>query len=424
MTGLRVQGEPRPHLRERLDQPPEKPFRHLPSLDGTRGIGIVIVMAGHYSAGLSHYMGTRLFGLSLTIDLFFVLSGFLITSLLLEEWSKTGGVSMRNFYVRRGLRLLPALAVLLLAVFVVMLFGWLPWKLTLAEIAAAAFYVYPGLLLFKAEDAFLVHLWTLSVEEWFYFIWPACIVFLGIKPGTARRFRMVIGALLGLVALAFVLRVNGGNDGLSRLVYAFRPDSLAWGALLAIFMRKAPDLRLPSLDRILLWVGIIGSLGWVYFDILAVYPRPPELAGPDFDAEFHDVAWGSWNYQLGILCCVAVILHQVHRPQGVVAKALSARPLVRIGQLSYALYLWHQPVFLLAESRWYRDHREFMPTSGADGGIGAWYDDHRILFGQWVFALAVGVVSLVIAQLSWKFVEVPALRMKKRFEVVRYEGKR
>jgi len=424
MTGVRVDEEPQPHLRERLDQPPAKPFRHIPSLDGTRGVGIVIVMAAHYSAGLSHYMGTRLFGLSLTIDLFFVLSGFLITSLLLEEWSKTGSVSMRNFYVRRGLRLLPALAALLVAVLVVMAFGWLPWKLTIAEVAAAALYVYPGLLVFKANDAFLVHLWTLSVEEWFYFIWPAFLVFVGIRPGTSRRFRTVIGVLVALVALAFVLRVNGGNDGLSRLVYAFRPDSLAWGALLAVFLRKAPDIRLPNLDRILLAVGVIGSLGWVYFDILAVYPRPASLAGKDFDAQYHDVAWGSWNYQLGILCCVALILLQVVRPHSALSKVLSLRPFVRLGQLSYALYLWHQPVFLLAEQHWYRGHRDYMPEWGASSGIGGWYDDHRVVVGQWIFSIVVGLVSLAIAQLSWKFIEVPALRMKRRFEVVTYDNKR
>jgi peptidoglycan/LPS O-acetylase OafA/YrhL len=299
--------------------------------------------------------------------------------------------------------------------------GWLPWKLTLAEVAAAALYVYPGLLILKGDDAFLVHLWTLSVEEWFYFLWPAFLIFVGIRPNTARRLRLVVGILLGLVALAFLLRVRGGDDGLSRLIYAFRPDSLAWGALLAVFMRKLPDIRFPSMDRVLVAAGLIGCVGWVYFDLLAVYPRPAALAAPELDSKYHDVAWGSWNYQLGIICCVLVIMHQVNRSTGVISKVLSWRPFVRVGQLSYALYLWHQPVFLLAEQHWYRQHEQFMPTWGGDSGVASWYDDHRVVIGQWVFAVVVGVVSLVLAQLSWKLIEVPALRLKRRFEVVRPE---
>ena len=175
-------------LRGRLEQAPSVPFRYVKGLDGIRGLGILIVMFGHYSAGLSSWAPTRFFGVSLTIDLFFVLSGFLITSLLLEEWSKNQRVSLRNFYVRRGLRLLPALYALLAVVLAIAVFTavfpphWLPIKLTVAEVGAAALYVYPVVLIVKGGDVFLLHLWTLSVEEWFYFLFPAFLTTVATKP--------------------------------------------------------------------------------------------------------------------------------------------------------------------------------------------------------------------------------------------------
>src|SRR4051812_18658424 len=173
------------NLRGRLARPGRVPFTYVKPLDGVRGIGIIIVMFGHYSAGLSKWAGTRFFGVQLTIDLFFVLSGFLITSLLIEEWSNRQRISLRNFYVRRGLRLLQALYALLAFVIVVALVtSLLPPKLTVAEAAGAAFYVYPFVLLAKAKDVFLYHLWTLSIEEWFYFAWPAFLIVVGLRPGT------------------------------------------------------------------------------------------------------------------------------------------------------------------------------------------------------------------------------------------------
>jgi len=385
-----------PSLRERLNSPSETPFRHIPGLDGVRGIGIVIVMYGHYSAGLDESFGRRIFGVSLTIDLFFVLSGFLITSLLLEEWSRSQTVSMRNFYVRRGLRLFPALLVLLTVVAIIpIVTDWLPLKLTLAEVAAALLYVYPAILMVKGEQAFLFHLWTLSIEEWFYFAWPVLLTAVGLRPGRPRRLRAVVWGLVLFCAVVAVIRVTSGPDSSLAIVYALRPDSLAYGALLALFVRKLPDWSNPARERVLTVLTAIGCVGWLYFDMFAVYPGPASLS----EGDFHNEAWTSWNYQLGIFCCVLVILHVVTRPGSPVTKALTFRPFVRIGALSYGLYLWHQPIFLLAKEHWYDANRSVMPG--------------------WAFAICVGLVAFLVAQLSWRLVEVPALRMKKRYETVR-----
>lgn len=408
-------------FRARLDQPPSVPFRYIKSLDGIRGVGILIVMFGHYAAGFSKWAGVRFFGLSLTIDLFFVLSGFLITTLLLEEWSKTGGISMRNFYIRRGLRLLPALFVLLVFVLLVLAVTsalgrpWLPWKLTIAEVLTAAFYVYPAVIVVKGGEIFLFHLWTLSVEEWFYFLWPATLGWLGLR----RRRPGLRGLLVIMVVFyvaCFALRAAGGRDGLSLLVAALRPDSLVSGSLLAFLVRWArefPDERVANWLR---WLSRLGLLGFVYFSWFALYPmapQPPGVSYEDHYARYHELAFQSWNYRFGLICSVFTIMHLLVVPDGWLTKVLSWRPLVYLGVLSYALYLWHQPLFLLVNGR---------SNLNADPSV----EGFRVIppVAMIGVGLAVGAVSILVSMASRRFVEVPALRLKSRFEVVHYQDKR
>jgi peptidoglycan/LPS O-acetylase OafA/YrhL len=391
--GVRTNGTP--SLRASLNHRSDQPFRHVPSLDGVRGIGIMIVMFGHFSAGFSEALGRRIFGVSLTIDLFFVLSGFLITSLLLEEWSRSGTVSMRNFYIRRGLRLLPALAVLLTAVLIVALVtDWLPLKLTLVEIAAAAFYVYPAVLVAKGDQVFLFHLWTLSIEEWFYFTWPVALAWFGLRPNRESRLRAIVVLLVGLCVACWGIRVLSSRDSPFALVFALRPDSLCYGALLAIGIRKLQLIATPSLLRIIKWVSAAGSLAWIYFDLLAVYPTDTALTV----GQQHNEQWTSWNYQFGIWSCVAVITFMVLFPKLPVQRFLSQKFLVRIGVLSYGLYLWHQPLFLLAHEHLYKPHLSKL--------------------SPWVFGFGVALVAYLIAEVSFRVVERPALRLKDRFATV------
>ena len=398
-------------LRTSLDRPASVPFRYNPALDGTRGLGILIVVFGHYSAGMSLWAQERFFGVSLTIDLFFVLSGYLITALLLEEWSKTGQISMRKFYARRGLRLLPALYLLLAFVTFAALFtDWLPvsTKLALAEVAAAALYVYPIILATKGEGAFLLHLWTLSVEEWFYFIWPGILLLIGLKPGTATRFRIVVAGLIAICVGMLALRVVGAEDPLSDLMLRLRPDSLAYGALLAIGMRKINDIRTPAIDKVLSIMGPLGVLAFIYFDFFAIYPSSES---GDYE-HFQLQSFGSLTYQMGIWSCFLLIMHIVNKPAGGVSKVLSWRPLIYLGILSYAVYLWHQPLFLILNDK------VFHANPHAPDLV------ERTVGEMWAFGLAVLLLTLVVAFISRHLVELPALRLKKRFEPVQYAGKR
>jgi len=393
----------------------------MPSLDGTRGVGILIVMVGHYAAGLSKWAGVRLFGLSLTIDLFFVLSGFLITTLLLEEWSKTGTISMRNFYVRRGLRLLPALFVLLAFILAVVAVTealgtpWLPWKLTIAEVAAAAFYVYPLVVIAKGGETFLFHLWTLSVEEWFYFLWPVTFAGLGMRrrrPGL----RGLVAMLLGAYVVCFALRAAGGRDVISLMVAALRPDSLLAGALLAVLARWTKEFPDERRQTALRWLSRAGLIGYAYFSFIALYPMAPQPAGVTYEehyARYHELAFQSWNYRFGLVCTVLVILHLIVVPDGWLTRVLTWRPLVYLGIISYALYLWHQPLFLLVNSK--RNLNADPLVAGSRS---------LPLVAEFAVGISVGVVAILISMASRRFVELPALRMKQRFEVVHFEGKR
>lgn len=409
-----------------MAQPARVPFRYVPALDGVRGVGILIVMFGHFSAGLSKWAGNRFFGVQLTIDLFFVLSGFLITSLLIEEWSNRQRISLRNFYVRRGLRLLPALYVLLTVVVLIALTtDLLAPKLTLAEAAGAALYVYPFVLVAKAKDVFLYHLWTLSIEEWFYFAWPAFLIVVGLRPGTSKRFRIMVWSLIGFCVLCFLTRAGQSRDVVSLLIALFRPDSLFYGALLAFFVRWLNEFPHERWDRVLGVIGPLSFVGFLYFSWLAVFRQPPKADTVKFvtdhvssradkiKALFYENSFQSWNYELGILCAVGMILHLVRTPQGRMSKVFSWRPIVYVGILSYAIYLWHQVIFQLVIKP------QLLNVDASRVG-----HHHLSTPEMWGVGLGVAAVAFAVAIASRKFIEVPALRLKKRFEVVHYESKR
>jgi peptidoglycan/LPS O-acetylase OafA/YrhL len=392
-------------LRASIETPRRSRFRHNPALDGIRGFSITVIIVGHYAAGLTTWAGSRMFGVSLNLDWFFIMSGYLITALLLEEWSGTRTISMRRFYLRRAFRLLPAMYAFLAVFLVFALFSpWVPVtsKQAIAEAGAAAIYMYPAILVIKGSNAFLFHLWSLSVEEWFYLLWPTSLFFFGLRPGTSRRLRIVIGVLITVCVGAFLLRCVGSLGPFSRLVYSLRPDSLAWGALLAIGVRKLEDIRTPTLDRVLGIIGPLGAIGAVWC-MFANYPREPGVS----DLAFHDVAFRSWNYRLGILFGVLLIMHLVLRPDGRLGRLLSYRPIAFLGLLSYAMYLWHQPIFLTLNGT------HLFNGDPSVAGHTAHSAAARIGLGVVSFGLALGA-----ALLSRRFVELPGLRQKKRFETV------
>jgi peptidoglycan/LPS O-acetylase OafA/YrhL len=280
-----------------------KRLGYVPPLDGLRGVAIALVISFHYFAFP--------FGGGDGVDLFFVLSGFLITTLLLEERSATGAISLGSFYGRRARRLLPALLVMLAAFSVIALAkGHDPvWDLERFGFytgnAARAFTLLP--------PSGLDHLWSLAEEEQFYLLWPLLL----LAFARSRRLLMFTLALTGALILYRAGLAIGGAS-LNRLYFGpdTHADGLMMGAALAIILQRR-SITVP--EGLLPW--IVGSF------VLAVLI-------PDVNTGWHII-----GLPLFELVCAALIAAAVSGSS--LTSALSWPPLVFLGKISYSLYLWH-----------------------------------------------------------------------------------
>lgn len=292
-----------------------KPSRlgYVPALDGLRGIAISGVLACHLF-GL--HSGSVATGGFFGVDLFFVLSGFLITTLLLEERDRDGRVSLRGFYVRRARRLLPALGGLIALFLLVMIVGGQTLH-GLVVVAAGALYVGNIAHLAGVHTLPLDHLWSLAEEEQFYLVWPVLLALLLRKLPEPRLLRW-LAATAALVA-AYRLLLAGFGAGTDRLYFGpdTHADGLIIGCAAAIYRRRGG--RMPS-QRVALFalaavvaVFFIGrqTLAWMMFGL-----APFNLA--------------------------AAILVLAATGTGFLTSRLAVRPLVYLGAISYSLYVWHQ----------------------------------------------------------------------------------
>lgn len=317
----------------------------------------------------------------LGVDLFFALSGFLITVLLLQEYHRNGRVDFRAFYARRALRLLPPL-VAVLAVYLALTFLFLAPEARegrLLTAFAALFYWANWLLALGGGETYgmmgdLVHTWSLSVEEQFYLIWPPLLALL-----LARRCgpeRLAMFAAGGLVAAWTWRVVLSLNDAHPLRLYAgtdTRADTLLAGCLAGVLFFGGNPFR-----------GFLkhSAVGWsLLVALLAV-----AVTFPSDSSDFmHRVGFG-----VVALVSGALLLHIVESPRSGVSRLLAARPLTVLGKVSYATYLWHYPVAGL--------------VTEDSLGIGG-------------FPLALGrVAATTVAVIaSWYLLEVPAHRIKARF---------
>jgi len=355
---------------------------HRPALDGARGIAVAGVVAFHLD---------RLGGGFLGVDLFFVLSGFLITTLLVAEAGAAGRVSLRAFWVRRARRLLPA-ATLLLAV----VLGWLAVWGTPAEQATSrsdARWALPYLanwhLIAEARDYWaastspsaFTHLWSLAVEEQFYVVWPlvAWALLRGGERGE-RRLLLVASAAAAASLVAMVVLHDPARPERAYLGSDTRASSILLGAMVAV-----PALRRP-LGR-----ALRGRAG------------APLLAG---SIAVLAATWTLGGHHLDGLLRGGLALHAAASAVIVVAlaadgatplqRALSARPLQWLGRLSYGVYLWHWPILRLGRPR-----------------LGGWPPLAVELF--------VVAASLLAAAVSYHLVEQP-IRRERRWAAGRRAG--
>ena len=345
---------------------------YRPALDGLRGLAILAVVGHHVGALLlpTSWGPDLLPAGFLGVDVFFALSGFLITTLLLERRAEPGRV--RRFYVRRALRLLPAVGVLLgVATAVALATGASPTRTANTVLVVATYTTNWAALEGVKVLPQLTHLWSLALEEQFYLLWPAVLWAL-LALGARRRVLVAVALGLALASATWRAFLWEHRDLGPRLY--FRSDARADVLLLGAALALVPLERLGALPRrVRLGAALAGLV------VLAVSVQTLDVGS-------------AWLYlggftAVGVASGALVVL--ALRADTGPARALAARPLVAVGLVSYALYLWHFPIFVLV-----RDHL---------GGV------------PWPGRVVVGVGGAALA--SWasrRWVELPALALKER----------
>ena len=319
---------------ERQASPPR--LTHVGALDGIRALAVLAVMAFH--AGLSWASGGFL-----GVDAFFVLSGYLITALLLVEFSRTGTIRLPAFWARRARRLLPAALLLLVgvAVYAKVLTPRGDLGRIRGDALATLGYVANWRFIFEKAGYFdtlaptspLRHMWSLAVEEQFYLLWPliASLAFWWLR-SKAVLFAIAITGVVASVMTTVLLYAPG--DGVSRVYYGTdaKAHVILIGACLALL---GPGASWAATRRRRTAALVAGAAGVAF----------SAWAWTHMDGE------GSFYYEggslLAALAVAGVIAGVVSAPTAGVARVLSVRPLQAIGRISYGLYLWHWPTFLV-----------------------------------------------------------------------------
>ena len=350
-------------------EPTARRLGYQPALDGIRALAIAPVVVFHAFEWPD--------GGVLGVHIFFVLSGFLITTLLLQEWHRTGSISLPHFYLRRALRLFPALAVMLATYVAIQAARELvlePEALDLrAALEGVLYSVFYVSNIVQASGTVLavplVPLWSLATEEQFYLLWPFLLVGalrLGVRQ---RALEVFLLAAIALIA-AHRIRLSLSDASIERLYYAPDTsfDTILIGCLFALWFiagRVPRPLRSPA---VLAWAWVPAAL-LVVVTIFVTSNRSPAMY---------------WGFLLPFSLAVAVlVLTVVSDSTSPLRRLLGVAPLVFLGRISYSLYLWHLLV---------------------------------IYFGQRVgVPAAVGVALAVVAATgSYFLVERPFLRLKRR----------
>lgn len=356
-------------------------LRRIPGLDGLRGLAVIAVIVFHLHPG-------ALPGGYLGVDLFFVISGYLITALLLSEWASGQAISLRSFWRRRARRLLPALAVLLVAVtLLAACFARDSLARLQADLPASLFYVMNWRLAFQHQSyiasfgrpPLLQHLWSLSVEEQFYLLWPLALILLRRRLTTGRVAALAAGGAGASAALMAGLYTPGGDPSGVYFSSATHAEGLLIGCALAA---AVPPWRMttsvaPSARRLVEHSGAT-ALALVAVGILAL--------------DFHSPV----TYRGGMLAvdlATAVVVATAAHPASRLGHWLDRQPLRWAGLRSYSLYLWHWPIFELTRP-------------GADMAAPGWA----------VLLLRLGLTATA-AELSYRLVEQPWRRGEAQFSL-------
>lgn len=373
-------------------------MQHMPYLDGIRGLAILLVMFHHMTILTGHSRPEQvLYGMAQFgphgVDLFFVLSGFLITGILLD--TRSDRHFFRNFYARRTLRIFPLYYLLVAFSFLVV-----PWCLAqlpqfgakLARFSTVSdawpwYALYASNFLIASNNAFrhgiLDVSWSLAIEEQYYLVGAVGVYFL-----TRRKAIVICAVLLGVLPFLRLASLTLGTSPLQ--IYVLTPtrlDGVLWGSLLALITRDSDRLRM-LLDRYLKPAGVV--CGIVILIIAAA---------------------GKWNY-LGateqvfgysaVALTFAAIVWTTSRHDGILRRIFDQRMLRFFGVYSYSLYLFHLPVRALIRDTIFGE-KQFSVLSSSP------------IPGQLLFYAIATIAVVPLSLFSWYAVEQPFLRMKSKF---------
>jgi peptidoglycan/LPS O-acetylase OafA/YrhL/lysophospholipase L1-like esterase len=311
---------------------------YVPALDGVRGaavLGILLFHAGHLPGG---WLG---------VDLFFVLSGFLITSILLNEFGASGKISIARFWARRARRLLPALFVALIGVALYAAIVSRPDELARirADGLATLFYVANWHAIYAGHEYWdlfhspspLDHTWSLAIEEQFYLLWPPVVYLLLRRRAGSVNALAIIAFGLALSSALWMIGLSLAGTNTPRLYYGTdtRAAATLLGAALAAALQpvlRSWPTRSHRAGEPVAWLGM-ACLAWAWLN----------LDGSEL------LVYRGGLFGLS-LAAVAVIAGVVASPRGRAARLLASPPLRVLGIVSYGVYLWHWPIYLVLTS--------------------------------------------------------------------------
>ncbi len=354
----------------------------LPALDGLRALAIVLVVGLH--AGVPGMAGG-----SIGVTVFFVLSGYLITSLLMRPRALSRG-SIGRFYWRRFLRLFPALAavVAVVTVYALVALEGEERRFQLLQSLASITYTndfFMGRGADTADFGLLGQTWSLAVEEQYYLVWPLLLL---ATTTVLRGARARVAAVLSLAALVVLWRMHVSSDGLAAHVgmsLDTQTDGLLIGSALALLLPQARDWLVRH--QAIVTLGAIASIGLLLAETAVV--------------SSHHLLPGDSNYTLVSLASAVIITRLVlpadpqrgtGRAHAALMRLFTRRPVVWLGVISYSLYLWHRVVFEILNDQLVLDSLQA-----------------RLLVAPVALGLAVGVSAL-----SFYAIETPFLRLKDR----------
>ena len=378
------------------DDPRPKLDGHMPVLDGIRGMAVLMVLVFHFIGCMPPTNGFERTVVRVTgygafgVELFFVLSGFLITGILYDSCHKPR--YFRNFYARRALRIFPLYyGVLCLVFFVAPMIPLLrgPTLEHLVDRQAWAWLYAVNIYIANQGDwsfSYIEHFWSLAVEEHFYLFWPL-VVFL-----VARRPRTLMALSLAIALCAVLARLIGLLAGLSwwttYVLTPFRLDGLALGAFLAITARQpwGPELLVRVLPRVLAAAG--GLLAVTFF-----FPGSPLAA-----------LGRSASIQVLLACLLVWAI--IARERSAAKRFFCSRLMVFLGTYSYGLYVYHHFIFY------------YLSTNHTELELARWLRSHALAVA---FQATAGIAaSLMIAYLSYELFEKRLLKLKRFFDAPKH----